>query len=62
MSFFMNRQWSGSVQKTSMVFVDWYFVRSSPIAGDFAGQTAEATLRAMEANDSSSGDQAEYVR
>lgn len=30
-------------------FVDSYFVRSSPAGGDFAGQTAEETLRAAEA-------------
>lgn len=29
-------------------FVDSDFVRSSPAGGDFAGQTAEATLRAIE--------------
>jgi len=30
-------------------FVDSDFVKSSPAGGDFAGQTAEETLRAMEA-------------
>lgn len=29
-------------------FVDSDFVKSSPAGGDFAGQTAEATLRAYE--------------
>ena len=45
-------------------FVDSDFVRSSPIGGDFAGQTAEATLRAMEAQAHAQAgniDPAEYV-
>ena len=40
------------------------FVRSSPVGGDFAGQTAEATLRAVEAQAHAHAgniDPAEYV-
>ena len=43
------------------MFVDSDFVRSSPVGGDFAGQTAESTLRAMEAHGSSRGEHAEYA-
>lgn len=44
-------------------FVDGDFVKSTPIGGDFAGETAESTLRAFEAESGqfSVVDPAEYV-
>lgn len=44
-------------------FVDGDFVRSTPVGGDWAGETAESTLRAFEAENGQLGDidPAEYV-
>jgi hypothetical protein len=44
-------------------FVDGDFVKSNPVGGDFAGETAESTLRAFEAETGqlSVVDPAEYV-
>ncbi|KAI6037701.1 hypothetical protein EDC04DRAFT_2701675 [Pisolithus marmoratus] len=41
-------------------FVDCDFVKASPVGGDFAGQSAEATVRAHEVG-TGVGDSAEYV-
>jgi ubiquitin carboxyl-terminal hydrolase MINDY-1/2 len=46
----------------SSTFVDSEFIKSTPAGGDFAGQTAEDALRAMEMqNHEDTSDPAEYA-